>query len=117
MRFDLVCMASVARIRQTGGDWPWSIPMARWISLAITLLCFGSCSFISTNPWRGVIAPIGVIVFSFITLMLFVQARVSGVARPPVSAALDPETQALLRKRAQAQQAKASAAEPAEPEA
>lgn len=93
--------------------------MARWISLAITLLCFGSCSFMSTNPARGVLAPIGVIVFSFITLMLFVQARVAGVARPPAAAAMDPDTQALLRKRAEAQRARsaAAAAPPAEPEA
>lgn len=84
--------------------------MARWISLAITLICFGSCSFISTNPLRGIVAPIGVIVFSFITLLLFVQVRVAGVARPPAAATLDPETQILMRRRAEAQKARAEAA-------
>jgi hypothetical protein len=74
--------------------------MARWIALGITLVCFGSCSFISQNVFRGMVAPVGVVVFAFITLFLFVQARVSGSARPPASALLDAETQMLLRQRA-----------------
>jgi hypothetical protein len=46
------------------------------------------------------VAPIGVIVFGFITLFLFVHARVSASARPPAAALLDAETQILLRQRA-----------------
>jgi len=94
--------------------------MARWISLALLLICFGSCSFMSTHPLRGIVAPIGVIVFGFLTLFLFVQERVAGVARPPAAATLDPLTQQLMRQRAQAQKARAAEAEgagPAEPEA
>ena len=74
--------------------------MARWIALAITLICFGSCSFVSQSVFRGMVAPVGVIVFSLITLFLFIQHRVAAVARPPAAAILDPETQLLMRKRA-----------------
>lgn len=74
--------------------------MGRWIALGITLVCFGSCSFMSQNVFRGMVAPIGVIVFGFITLLLFVQARVQGSARPPAAAMLDAETQMLMRQRA-----------------
>lgn len=94
--------------------------MARWISLALLVICFGSCSFMSTHPLRGIVAPIGVIVFGFLTLFLFIHERVAGVARPPVTATLDPVTQQLIRQRAQAQKARSDAAEgasPAEPEA
>lgn len=77
--------------------------MLRWISLAITLLCFGSCSFLSHNVFRGMVAPVGVIVFGLITVLLFARERVASVARSPVAAVIDPETQLLLRKRAAAQ--------------
>lgn len=73
--------------------------MLRWVSLAITLLCFGSCSFLSQNVFRGMVAPIGVIVFGLVTLLLFARERVASVARSPVAAVIDPETQMLLRKR------------------
>ena len=36
--------------------------MGRWIALGITLVCFGSCSFMSQSTFRGMVAPIGVIV-------------------------------------------------------
>ncbi len=55
--------------------------MARWIALGFTLLCFASCSFMSTNPLRGIVAPLGVAVGSFVTLFLFLQTRVEGIAR------------------------------------
>jgi hypothetical protein len=74
--------------------------MWRWIALGITLACFGSCSFMSQSVFRGMVAPVGVIVFGFITLFLFVHARVSESARPPASVLLDAETQMLLRQRA-----------------
>jgi hypothetical protein len=74
--------------------------MVRWIALGITLACFGSCSFMSQSVFRGMVAPLGVIVFGFITLLLFVHARVSGSARPPAAVLLDAETQTLLRQRA-----------------
>jgi len=48
------------------------------------------------------VAPVGVIVFSLITLLLFIQHRVAAVARPPAAIIFDPETQLLMRKRAQA---------------
>lgn len=93
--------------------------MLRWISLAITLLCFGSCSFLSQNVFRGMIAPVGVIVFGLITVLLFARERVASVARSPVAAVIDPETQLLLRKRAAAQAAgaptPAASADPPEP--
>ncbi len=73
--------------------------MLRWVSLAITLLCFGSCSFLSQNVFRGMIAPVGVIVFGLVTVLLFARERVASVARPPVAAVIDPETQMLLRQR------------------
>lgn len=74
--------------------------MGRWIALGITLVCFGSCSFMSQSVFRGMVAPVGVIVFGFITLLLFIQARVSGSARPSGAALLDAETQQLMRQRA-----------------
>lgn len=73
--------------------------MGRWIALALTLLCFGSCSFLSQNTFRGMVAPIGVIVFGLVTVLLFARERVASVARPSVAAVIDPETQMLLRQR------------------
>jgi hypothetical protein len=55
--------------------------MARWIALGFTLLCFVSCSFMSQNPIRGVAAPLGFAIGSFVTLYLFIRERVSSVAR------------------------------------
>lgn len=55
--------------------------MARWIALGFTILCFVSCSFISTNPIRGIWAPLGVAIGSFATLFLFIRARVETVSR------------------------------------
>jgi hypothetical protein len=83
--------------------------MARWIALGITLLLMGSCSFTSPDAFRGIVAPIGVVIFSFVSLFLFIQDRVGNVTRAPVSALMDAETQQLLRKRAA--QATARAAE------
>lgn len=74
--------------------------MGRWIALGITLVCLGSCSFVSQSVFRGMVAPVGVIVFGFITLLMFVQVRVADAARPPATAILDPETQLLMRQRA-----------------
>lgn len=74
--------------------------MARWIALGITLVCLGSCSFMSQSVFRGMVAPVGAILFGFITLLLFAHARIAGVARPPAAAILDPETQMLMRQRA-----------------
>ncbi|MGE4072949.1 MAG: hypothetical protein AB7E72_17415 [Lysobacterales bacterium] len=83
--------------------------MARWIALGITLLLMGSCSFISTDVFRGVIAPLGAAVMCFVTLFLFVQDRVSSRVRPPTALLLDAETQRLMRQRAERNKAAAQA--------
>lgn len=54
----------------------------------------------SQSVFRGMVAPIGVIVFGLVTALLFAHARVVGVARPPAVAILDAETQILMRQRA-----------------
>lgn len=77
--------------------------MVRWIALALTILCMFSCSFTSTSVIRGVLAPFGVAILSFVTLFLFVRERVAEVARPSQAALLDAETLALMRKKAAAQ--------------
>ncbi len=74
--------------------------MARWIALALTLSCFASCSFLSQNVFRGMIAPVAVIVGSIITVFLFVKARVEMGARPETAVVLDPKTQAALKQKA-----------------
>lgn len=74
--------------------------MLRWIALGFTLLCMGSCSFISTSPLRGVLAPIGVVIGALVTMYLFVSERVAGSWRNESAVIVDPEVQALLRKRA-----------------
>lgn len=74
--------------------------MLRWIALGFTLICMMSCSFISTSPVRGVVAPLGVVIGSLITIYLFVSERVASAWRPESAAVIDPEVQALLRKRA-----------------
>ena len=74
--------------------------MARWLTLAMTLICFGSCSVTSTSTFRGIVAPIGVVIFSLLSLYLFIHAKLAITARPPVTATLDPEVQMLMRKRA-----------------
>ncbi len=90
--------------------------MGRWVALGITLICLSSCSFMSQSVFRGMVAPIGVIVFGFITLLMFVHVRVSSASRPPAAAVLDPETQILMRQRAariaQKNQADAEARQP-----
>lgn len=91
--------------------------MGRWIALGITLVCLGSCSFMSQSVFRGMVAPIGAIVFGFITLLMFVQVRVAGAARPPATALLDPETQSLMRQRAARLAGQVSADAAAEPAA
>lgn len=85
--------------------------MARWVALAVTLLCMFSCSFISTNPVRGVLAPFGVFIGSFLTLFLFVQHRVSGASRRHSIASLDAEAQILLRRHAERKREEAAKAE------
>ncbi len=81
--------------------------MARWIALGITLLLMGSCSFISTDVFRGVVAPLGAAVMSFVTLFLFIHDRVASRVRPPTALLLDAETQRLLRQRAERNKASA----------
>ena len=73
----------------------------RWIALGVTLLLMGSCSFISTSMFRGVVAPLGAAVMSFVTLYLFIQDRVASRVRPPTALLMDVETQRLLRERAE----------------
>lgn len=72
----------------------------RWIALGITLLCFASCSFMSQNVFRGMVAPIGVLIGSIVTVFMFVQARVEGVARPEAVVVLDLKTQEALKQKA-----------------
>jgi len=74
--------------------------MVRWIALAITLLCFASCSFLSQNVFRGMIAPVAVLVGSIVTVFLFVKARVDLGSRPESLVVLDPKTQAALKQKA-----------------
>jgi hypothetical protein len=75
--------------------------MARWIALGVTLLLMGSCSFISTDVFRGVVAPLGAAAMSFVTLFLFIHDRVASRVRPPTALLMDAETQRLLRQRAE----------------
>lgn len=79
--------------------------MARWIALGVTLLLMGSCSFVSTSQFRGVVAPLGAIVCSLVTLYLFIQERVAGAVRPPSMVLMDAETQRLLREQAERRRA------------
>ena len=72
----------------------------RWIALGITLLCFASCSFISQHVFRGMIAPVGVLVGSIVTIFMFVQARIEGNARPETMVVLDLKTQEVLKQKA-----------------
>lgn len=74
--------------------------MARWIALGFTLICMGSCSFVSTDPVRGIYAPLGVLLGLLVSTYLFVRERVAGAARPEMAFSLDADVQALLRKRA-----------------
>ena len=76
--------------------------MARWIALGVTLLCLGSCSFMSLNTFRGMIAPVGVVIGSIITAFLFVQARIEANARPEAIVVMDPKTQEALKHKAAA---------------
>jgi len=74
--------------------------MARWIAMGVTLLCFASCSFMSQNAFRGMLAPVGVVIGSIVTVFLFVQARIAVNARPETAVVLDPKTQEVLKQRA-----------------
>jgi hypothetical protein len=92
--------------------------MARWIALGVTLLLMGSCSFISTSVFRGVVAPLGAALMCFVTLYLFIHERVASRVRPPTTLLMDAETQRLLRlraERAKAAQQEQGAQEPAGP--
>jgi|CXWL01.1.fsa_nt_gi hypothetical protein len=72
----------------------------RWIALGITLLCFASCSFISQNVFRGMIAPVGVVLGSIVTVFMFVHARIAVGARPETVVVMDPKTQEALKQKA-----------------
>lgn len=74
--------------------------MARWIALALTLLCFASCSMTSTSALRGVLAPLAGLVFALVTGWLFIAERVAGSSRNEGDLMQDPETLRLLRERA-----------------
>jgi hypothetical protein len=74
--------------------------MARWIALAITLLCFVSCSFTSTSTLRGVVAPMGALLMCFVTAWLFAADRIAQNSRSDVAMMQDPETLRLMRERA-----------------
>ncbi len=72
----------------------------RWVALGITLLCFASCSFTSQNVFRGMVAPLGVLIGSIITVFMFVQARVALSARPETALVLELKTQEALKQKA-----------------
>lgn len=78
--------------------------MARWIALGFTLLCFASCSFTSTDPLRGIIAPLGVMVGMFVTVYFFVVERVASVSRGS-DFVLDVADKELLKKLAASKRA------------
>lgn len=54
----------------------------KWIWVIITLVLAFSTSLTSTSVFRGVIAPIGTLLFSFISVMAFVQAKINANAQP-----------------------------------
>ncbi|MCU0757444.1 MAG: hypothetical protein MUE46_20425 [Xanthomonadales bacterium] len=54
----------------------------KWIWVIVTLVLALSTSFTSTSVFRGVIAPIGTLLFAFIAVMAFVQARIHANAQP-----------------------------------
>lgn len=54
----------------------------KWIWVIVTLVLAFSTSFTSTSVFRGVIAPIGTLLFAFISVMAFVQAKIDANARP-----------------------------------
>lgn len=74
--------------------------MARWVALGFTLLCFASCSFMSQNVFRGMIAPVGVLIGSIVTIFMFVQARIALSARPETALVLDLKTQEVMKQKA-----------------
>lgn len=54
----------------------------KWIWVIVTLVLAFSTSFTSTSVFRGVIAPIGTLLFAFIAVMAFVQAKIVANAQP-----------------------------------
>jgi len=54
----------------------------KWIWVIITLVLAFSTSFTSTSVFRGIVAPIGTLLFAFISVMAFVQAKISATAQP-----------------------------------
>lgn len=54
----------------------------KWIWVIITLVLAFSTSFTSTSVFRGVIAPLGTLLFAFIAVMAFVQAKIRANAQP-----------------------------------
>lgn len=74
--------------------------MARWIFLGLTVLCFVSCSLTSTSTLRGVVAPLGGLLFALVTAWLFIAERVTQNSRSDADLMQDPETLKLLRERA-----------------
>lgn len=54
----------------------------KWIWVIVTLVLAFSTSFTSTSVFRGVIAPIGTLLFAFISVMAFVQAKIHATAQP-----------------------------------
>jgi hypothetical protein len=70
----------------------------RWIALAFTLLCLFSCSFVSTDPLRGVVAPIGFALGGLVTIFLFAGARAQAAVNGRNSALLRAELAALKRR-------------------
>ena len=75
----------------------------RWIALAFTLLCLFSCSFVSTDPVRGVYAPIGFALGGLVTIFLFAGARARSALDGRNSALLRAEMAALERRKAAGQ--------------
>ncbi len=72
----------------------------RWIALAFTLLCLFSCSFVSTDPVRGVYAPIGFALGGLVTIFLFAGARAQAAVDGRNSALLRAELAAMKRRKA-----------------
>ncbi len=54
----------------------------KWIWVIVTLVLALSTSLSSTSVFRGVIAPIGTLLFAFIAVMAFVQAKIEATAQP-----------------------------------
>jgi hypothetical protein len=86
----------------------WVAAAMRWIALAFTLLCLFTCSFTSTNAWRGVVAPIGFALGGLVTILLFAGARAQAALGGKNAAMLRAELAALTRRREAEQAAQQS---------